>query len=293
MLDAFSLSEAIPAIASPPPRLQRAQGALRVSVRRRGDLTVLGDLYQQGCLKARLPRGETDDWREIVSLNSSGGIAAGDDLLAEYAAGPGANLLLANQAAERCYRALPGAAPAHVRNRIALDENASVEWLAQETILFDGAALDRRLEIEMPGSARFLGVEMLVFGRAAMGETVRALRLADTIRLRRDGRLVLHDAIRFDAARHGAADAALAGRAALAGARASATLLLAAPDADTLLENLRAALTMDGIEAGASAWNGMLLARILAPSGAALRGAVIAALAVLRGERPLPRVWLC
>jgi len=44
---------------------------------------------------------------------------------------------------------------------------------------------------------------------------------------------------------------------------------------------------------GASAWNGMLIARILADDGAAARRAVVAALAVLRDGRPLPRVWLC
>jgi len=37
----------------------------------------------------------------------------------------------------------------------------------------------------------------------------------------------------------------------------------------------------------------MLLARILAPDGASLRGLTMAALAVLRAPRPLPRVWLC
>jgi urease accessory protein UreH len=46
-------------------------------------------------------------------------------------------------------------------------------------------------------------------------------------------------------------------------------------------------------EAAASAWNGMLVARILAPNGAALRRTVIAALSVLRESRPLPRVWMC
>jgi urease accessory protein len=49
----------------------------------------------------------------------------------------------------------------------------------------------------------------------------------------------------------------------------------------------------DASESAASAWNGMLIARILAASGAALRAAVVAVLRVLRGERPLPRVWMC
>ena len=77
------------------------------------------------------------------------------------------------------------------------------------------------------------------------------------------------------------------------GARAMATLVHVAPDAETALDGVRAALADTMGEAGASAWNGMLVARILAADAAVLRRAVIAALQVLRGGRPLPRVWLC
>jgi urease accessory protein len=72
-----------------------------------------------------------------------------------------------------------------------------------------------------------------------------------------------------------------------------ATLVHVAPDAAASLENVRAALADLAVEAGASAWNGMLVTRILAQDAAALRRAVVAALAVLRAPRPLPRVWLC
>jgi urease accessory protein len=47
------------------------------------------------------------------------------------------------------------------------------------------------------------------------------------------------------------------------------------------------------MEAAASAWNGMLVARILGPGSAAVRQTVNAALTILRENRPLPRVWLC
>ena len=69
------------------------------------------------------------------------------------------------------------------------------------------------------------------------------------------------------------------------------TLVHAGTDAAALLAPLRAALA--GHEAGASAWDGLLVARVVAPDGACLRAAVVAGLAALRGGRPLPRVWLC
>ena len=120
-----------------------------------------------------------------------------------------------------------------------------------------------------------------------MGETVRRAMLRDLIQVRRDGVLLLHDAVRMD----GAVDGLLARAAIGKDARALATLVHVAPDAERLLDPVRHAL--GSAEAGASAWNGMLIARILGPDSARVRQTVIAALAVLRDSRPLPRVWLC
>ncbi len=277
MFDASSRSE---------PALQRATGELGVGWRVREAATVLDTLRQSGCLKARFPRVRADEWAAIVTVNSSGGIAGGDRLDSRYTVGPGARVSIAGQAAERFYRALPASAPARVRTRITLGAGAAAEWLAQETILFDRCALDRRLDVDMAADGWFLGVEMLVFGRAAMGETVRQAALRDAIAVRRDGLLVHRDAVLMD----GVADDMLVRPAIGGGARAVATLVHVAPDAEARLDAVRAAL--DGADAGASAWNGLLLARILAHDGAGLRRRVVAALAALR-DRPLPRVWLC
>jgi urease accessory protein len=273
--------------AAAPPDHQRAQGELRLALRRRGPATVLDDLRQYGCLKARFPRPERGAWSSAVTLNTSGGVAAGDRLDTTITLHAGARATVAAQAAERIYRALPGAAPARLTTRIHLAANAALEWLPQESIFFDRCAVDRRLEIALAPDAWFLGVESLVFGRAAMGEQVHTAAITDTIRLRRNGALVLHDAIRL----HGPVAAMLARPAIAAGAACVATILHAAPDAEAALDAARDALV--GAEAGASAWNGLLLARILAPDSAALRKPVRKLLEILRAGRPLPRVWLC
>jgi urease accessory protein len=273
----------------PPLVHQRASGALALRFRRRGARTVLADLRQDGCLKARFPNGADPDWADAVMLNVGGGVAAGDRLDISATLDEGARLTLAAQAAERFYRALPGAVPSTVRTVLTVAAGASLEWLPQETIIFDRAAVDRRLDVSLAADARFLGVESLVFGRKAMGEQVRAARLRDLIRLRRDGRLLLHDAIRLD----GEVTTLLAHRATANGARAVATLVLADPNAETLCDPLREALGGMQVEAGVSAWDGLLLSRIVAADGACLRAAVVAGLAVLRGARALPRVWMC
>ncbi len=268
---------------------QRAVGELRLSMRLRGADTVLDGLRQMGCLKARFPRPERGAWTNAVSLNTAGGIAAGDRLSSAITIGEGARATIAGQAAERCYRALPGAAPALVRTVIAVAPGGAMEWLPQETILFDRCALDRRLEIELAPDAWFLGVEAVVFGRSAMGEQVGQANFRDTIRIRRDGRLLLHDAVRLQ----GEVAARLARPSIGGGARAMATLLHVAPEAEAALDGFRDALADAPGEWGASAWDGMLVARFLAADGASLRQAVVTGLQALRGERPLPRVWLC
>jgi urease accessory protein len=266
---------------------QRAIGSLHVAIKRRGPASVLSDLRQDGCLKTRFPRPV--DWAEVVTLNSSGGVAGGDRLESVFEVQAGARVTFASQAAERFYRALPGDSPAWVRARLSVAEGAAAEWLPQEAILFDRSALDRVLEIDLAEDAWFLGVESLVFGRTAMGERVGTARVSDTVRVRRAGRLVLHDAIRLS----GEVAAALDHAAIARGGAAVATIVHVAPDAETRLAALRDAWGDAPAEAGASAWTGMLVGRVVARDGARLRATVTAGLAALRDGRALPRVWMC
>ncbi len=263
--------------------LQRAAGELRVSAKRRGEASVLDGLRQAGCLKARFPRGLNVGWLDTTLVNISGGVAGGDRLETSVAVGEGARMTVAAQAAERFYRALPGSV-SRVRTSVSVAPGGALEWLPQETILFDRCALDRRLTVDVADDGRFLGCETLVFGRAAMGERVATADLRDLIQVRRAGALLLHDAIRLD----GPVDSVLRGPATAKGAVAVATIVYVASDAEARLDEVRAATDI-----AASAWGGMLVARVLAAGSAAARQTIMAALAVLRSGRPLPRVWLC
>jgi urease accessory protein len=214
-------------------------------------------------------------------------VAGGDRVSTGVRVREGAKLTIAAQAAERFYRALPQDPPSHVRTRVTIEDDAAAEWLPQDSILFDRCALDRVLEVDIAATGWFLGLESLVFGRAAMGEAVVTARLADTIRIRQGGRLILHDAIRIN----GDIAATLAHPAVAAGAGAVATLVLVSADAKARLAGFREALAP--YDAGASAWGTLLVARIAASDSAILRMAVRAALMVLRDGRALPRVWSC
>ena len=275
----------------PSPRLQRSSGALRLSVVADADgRTRIRDLGQDGCLKLRFPRALPDAPLEAVMVNVSGGVAAGDRLSTDIVCRAGTRLTLSGQASERCYRARSGDRPACISTTLTIGPAATLEWLPQETILFDQARLDRALEVEMAADARFLAVESRVFGRTGSGERVRRLWLRDGMRIRRAGRLLLCERLRWE----GDASAALSRAAVGGGATSSATIVLVAPDVQARLEPLRAVLAGQGRRgalAAASCWNGLLVVRVLATQDLAHREMLRRVLRQLRDGRELPRVW--
>ena len=261
----------------------RARGEVRLSAKRRGALSVIDGLRQAGSLKVLFPcTGETA--LTAVLLNTAGGITGGDRFTTSITAGADTTVTLTTQAAERAYRAQPGSR-GEVRTRLAVGPGARLDWLPQETLLYDRAALARRLEVDLAEDATFLGVETLVFGRAAMGETLRDLTLSDHITVTRAGRVVFADRLRFA----GDAQAHLARASAGAGAGAMASVILAAPGAGDRLEAARDLI--GGAGGIAEPAPGIVFARLLPPDGFLLRRVLIPLIALFRSD-PLPRPWM-
>jgi urease accessory protein len=267
---------------APAPRHQRTEGAARISFKPSGEHTRLDRLYQSGAAKVRLPEVFGSEPRQAVLINTAGGLTGGDHMSAEVTLGKNCRAIVTTQACERIYRSVGGSAD--VAARLTVGEGARLDWLPQETILFDGGRLSRRLEAELAPNAELLLVEAVIFGRTAHGEAVRSGLFTDRWRIRRGGKLIFADDLRFDWA-----DAELLGRpAVLAGATAMATILVATDDPSRHLETLRSII---GPAGGASSWNGKLLARMVADSGAALRRTLIPALDALLDGAALPRIW--
>ena len=180
---------------SEPTALQRSQGAATIAFKRRGEATVLDRLRQQGCAKIRLPRVHQPGHPESVLLNTAGGLTGGDRFDVEASWAPLTQATVTTQAAERLYKSSGGYAS--VRNALRVGAGALAFWLPQETIVFDGAALQRRLDVDLEGDATLIAVESWMIGRAAMGEKVRQARIHDHWRVRRDGKLVFADGLRL------------------------------------------------------------------------------------------------
>ena len=191
-----------------------------------------------------------------VFVNTAGGIAGGDRFDIDIAAGEGARLTLTTAAAEKVYRA-PGAA-AQLNIALKAESGAHLAWLPQETILFDRARIVRRIDIDLAEDASLLLCEIVVFGRAAMGEKMLHGEFVDRWRLRRGGRLVFAETVRLD----GDIGEKLARPAVANGGVAIGTALIV-PGDEALVERIREASESFGGEVGISCleWicNGALL----------------------------------
>jgi urease accessory protein len=281
-----------PAHAAEPTRLQRAWGFVELEVGVRAGASALLVHREAGCSKARFPKSLDPRLFEAVLINAAGGIAGGDRIEQRLRVRAGARLLASGQAAEKVYRSL--GPEAHLETRLEVEPGGTLLWLPQETILFDGARLDRTLEVELAGEARFLLVEALVLGRTARGERVRTGALRDRRVLRREGELLLVDPFRLEGP-----IAELAERPALlGGARAFATLFALGPGIDEdRLQAVRGRLAEVPARAAAGLRGPVLVARLLAADGFVLRRALASALEPLLPafglESGLPRVWRC
>jgi urease accessory protein len=266
-------------------RLPRVRAEIRLDFARAGVRTEAVRVFETGGWRARFPRAGAAC--EAVVVNTGGGMAGGDFVEIAVSVGPDAQALVTSQAQEKIYRA-DGAA-SEMRTRLSLQPRARLTHAPQETLLFDGARLQRRLEADVAESATLTIFEAVAFGRLAHGETRVAASLSDRWRLRRGGRLVFAEALRIEDA-----GAALDRPAIGAGARALATLARLGPDAGERLEPLRQAFAAleaaGGFEAGASLVDGALIARLASPSPQRLREGLVAAFRALEDRDP-PRVW--
>ena len=286
MYDSASPSRSRSDGAASVPAFVRDDSRLHASFVARAPATTRIDrLYSHGSLRLRMPRAH--GICQAVLINTGGGIAGGDRMALDFAIGTGADVSITSQAAEKIYRA-EGSEPASIATRMSVDSGARLDWLPQETILFDGSRLQRTLDVELDPTARLTLLESVVLGRGAHGETVQHGSLRDRWRIRRGGRLVLAEAIRLD----GEIAAQMARAAIGAGARAMATLLHIAPDAEQRLDATRVGLADTSSRCGASAWNGCLVVRFLSSDPAALRVDAARAATLLTG-RAMPRSWAC
>lgn len=259
--------------------LQRSRGEADLGFRDGN----LARLYQRGAAKALLPRTH-GPFQEAVLVNTAGGITGGD----RYHYGCDAHssqLVVTTQAAERAYRSSTQDI-ASMDVRLAATGGAALHWLPQETILFDGSRLARRIELDLDMTSECLVLESLVFGRHAMGERLQTCHFTDSWRIRRDGKLVHAEALSLT----GDVEQRLAATAAGSGVQMSATLVYIGPRPEQIHADISAILPSLASRAAISCWQGRLVLRLMSGETMAGKADLSRIVGSISGQH-VPRVW--
>jgi urease accessory protein len=250
---------------------QRSRGHVHLRMDEHG----VSILKEAGAAKVRLPFGGN----EAILINTSGGLAGGDTVDVRVEAGARSELVVTTQAAERVYRTL--GPPAEINISLKAENGSRLYWLPQETIVFDNSAVRRSINVDLAGDAVFLAVEAVVFGRREMNESVLSLLFIDHWRIHREGRLIHAEHMQLGSELPRSA-------ATLASNTAIATLLFIGSGAE---EKLGAARALLNEGSAASAWNGKLVARLLAKDGFELRKILVRLISAIVHPYALPKLW--
>jgi urease accessory protein len=272
--------------------LQRAEGVCRIVLSGSERGTRVMDIFQRSPIRVLFPRANGAAIEEAVLVNTAGGIAGGDRLESCVTGLANASIAVTSQAAEKIYRALNE--PAHIATMLKASEGAKLAWLPQETIVFNRARISRETEIELSSGAELLALEWLVLGRAAHGEEMRGGQIADSWRVKKDGRLIWGDTFR-------ATDEIfphLGRKALLSDCKAIATLLYFGPNLDLTLEILRVLAPSLGCPCAATLVSGLMVVRFAATASSDLRLALRTVLQLFGrelgpGPFRVPKMWSC
>lgn len=141
---------------------------LELGLARRRGRTVLAHRAHRGPAMVQRPFYPEGETCHLYLLHPPGGLVAGDVLETHVALEPGARALLTTPAAAKVYRS--EGPVSRVDNRLRVGADACLEWMPQETIVYDGARAHVRTRVELDASARFVGWEVVCLGRPAADE---------------------------------------------------------------------------------------------------------------------------
>ncbi len=267
---------------------------LHLGFAHRAGRTVLGENRHRGPLrvqKALYPEG--DAVCQALLLHPPSGIAGGDHLAIEIAVDDNSHAQITTPGAGKWYRSGGAAASQTVTLNVAA--GATLEWLPQESIVFDGAIARMDTHVTLAADSRYLGWDILCLGRAAAGERFEHGQFSLFCRVDRAGQPLW-----LERGAVAGNDAMFASPAGWAGATVCGTLLCSFPElpqqAAALLEALRAVAPVDGAQHGITAPPGLLIARYLGNNSEAARLWFAELWKILRPAccgRPavLPRIW--
>ena len=278
MFDADSVSD---------DQLQRSHGAARLAFANRCNRNSIVERYASAPVRILTPSVQ-GGIPEAVLANTSGGIAGGDTSHVDILVAQNAQALVTGQAAEKIYRSID--MPASIRTVIKIEDDSTLEYLPQESILFDGAKLNRAVNISLGARSCLLLSEMFVLGRWAMKEDFTRGIFLDRWSIDVAGQPIWREGLRVEGGL-----SSLSSSLGFANARALATIFYVGANASEVLGAVRDAI---GPMGGATIVRGMLVVRMLGNEAGMLKQQLGEIISIIRASalgRPaeVPRVWRC
>ena len=278
MFDADSVSD---------DQLQRSRGAARLAFANRDNRNSIVERYASAPVRILTPSVQ-GGIPEAVLANTSGGIAGGDTSHIDILVAQNAQALVTGQAAEKIYRSID--MPASIRTVIKIEDGSTLEYLPQESILFDGAKLNRAVNISLGARSCLLLSEMFVLGRWAMNEDFTRGIFLDRWSIDVAGQPIWREGLRIEGGL-----SSLSSSLGFANARALATIFYAGANAAEILGLARDVI---GPMGGATIVRGMLVVRMLGNEAGMLKQQLSEIISIIRAAalgRPaeVPRVWRC
>ncbi|MDP2902773.1 MAG: urease accessory protein UreD [Methylovulum sp.] len=261
------------------------QAQLELDFAHKNGKTVLAHRRHVGPLTVQRPFYPEGGVCHVYLLHPPGGVVAGDCLTIDIKAEAGSGALVTTPAAGKFYRSAGELAQQTVTLKVAA--GASLEWLPQETIIYEGARVASQVRLELAAGARFIGWEVLAFGRPAANEGFTAGEVLLSWQVFRADALFYRERLTLDSN-------AFAARWGLNGHSACGTLF-AYPAAAVQLEAVRE-LIGDSAGRGVTLMDDLLVCRALDTRADCLRDFFQQVWRVLRPavigrEACAPRIW--
>ena len=262
---------------------------LRLSYTRSGQRTILSHRAHSGPLLVQRPFHPEGDVCHSYIIHPPGGVVGGDDLRLGVQVGQGASALLTTPGATRFYRSGVGR-QARLQQEFVVRQGAALEWLPQETILFDGADARSCTRVTLDRESRFIGWDIVCLGRPESGAPFRQGRVQLDLGITIGATLTFLDRLRMD----GSAPQPWQANWGMRGRQALGTLL-AYPGSESLAEAVRTVATAR-LQCATSVVDGVLHCRAAAAQAAEIRAHFAAIWNIVRPavlQRPAvaPRVW--
>lgn len=250
--------------------------------------TILSERDHDGPLVVQKPLyPEGGEVCHAIVVHPPGGIAGGDELTLKVTTEKNASVLLTTPGAAKWYRS----AGPWAKQSVAFDVKGTLEWLPQETIVFDGALAETAYDVNLGARAGLIGWDIVCLGRTGSGERFARGTFRTSTQIRRENQLLWLERGRIDGGGR-----LLDSPAGLDGKPVFGTLFASFLHFDReILKPLKAQKPVTG-DGAVTLLPGILLARYLGDSSEAARRYFIALWRILRPaltgrEATEPRIW--